>query len=1067
MVVTIILVLGTAVRAEAQGCRGMTVTKVEVDGCGDSRCGHPRVHERLVSLTDLMGAMWTMPKAIRAEARLSQTGYFLGLTSTCMPVDGVNATVSFHVVPNRFIRKTEVMGTRTVFSGELVRRLFLRRGAKFNPEQRASKERLGRQVANLTSYLQQEGFDTASVSARVKKVGNDQVDLTFIVDEGKVSRITRVKVKVEGPWDDDEVPPRYSCPKLRKRDLLKVIKPDRGDLYTGRTARTVKRDLRNFLQQYGFQSPRIRTSHNAETGVLLVRVKVKTCFSIRVFEREEKRPHDQGFELLTEPELYEALPFKESGVFDDREAQMGVHELMVYYKTRGYLFTDVQMQFVDYRRQIRDWPYPLVGGVVYRVTRGQPTEIREIRILGNREFVDEELLTIMRTKRYDFFDVGGYLEVEQLFADLDLIKKHYQEQGFFQMSYPRSSGKDAQVRLQQIRKEDYTIWRYHWLDKSFDLIKPDWENAVRVELELEEGEGSRVRQVRLDGVTAFLPHEILERLPIVAGGPFSPKLVRTTVAEMESAYHETGRSATIEVGCRAFGPDVSYQDCKVEELNSLRVDLTFTVTEGPPLIMGEIMVVGNLETSRSVIVRDLPEEGDPFDPEKIDEAIRLVRSLGVFSAIRVEFVGLDEEPPRKRIAVVVQVEEIGTRFLELSAGFQKVPEREGEELEAMSASAADILTNSLHNTGAPLTGGANLRSLAFPDVLMLGEFSYMDRNFLGRAKSLQVPVSYGLTTKHPLKYAAFTPTYYDSRFLSTNIALRLTPLILYDFVLSRVDKFEYGVETELSYLVAKGIHLSLTNRLTRTSWKMPEEQDFNPRQLEASVTPAIRFDWRDNPINPTSGTYILAKVKYLNAHEQTIQTDGTLLVKRENFLKYELQTQFYLSLRKTVTLAFNGRYGHRYSADGGLLPPNHKFYLGGTSGVRGFPSRGVLQYEPDGDPKKVVDPSTTDWMVVTGGDTMINGTVELRFPLLKMSGLWAAAFFDLGALSDNLGDLYLSSFRSTAGLGVRFLLGDQIPVRLDYGFLLDRRCNAVDEASGECVSHDEPGALDFGLLYTF
>jgi outer membrane protein assembly factor BamA len=1058
----------------AQECDGLSVASVVIDGCGIGRCGDPKTQAALVSLAALEGKPWSDDEARTAGGRLRRTGYFFEVLPSCKPISAVEAQVLFSVIPNRYVRKVAFTGTRSVFTEDLQKRVFFNQGAILNPDSKDGRERLDRQTSNLVAYMKQEGFEKASVTAETMLVEPDLVDILFRVREGRVARVEKVSASIEGPWDPS-IPEQFACPSVSRRDIENVVDIGRGSLFTQKTSRETKRQVRYFLQQYGFQSPRIKVEYLPDTQELSVHVRLSQCFSIQILEREEPQPYGQGFERYEEPELFSALPFRESGVFDLREAQLGVEELLAWYRVRGFLFATVELQVVDYREMSPGWPYPLVGGVTYRVTRGQPSEIREIKLVGVRAFPKEDLLSLMRTRRYDFFDTGGYLEVEQLFGDLDVIRNHYETYGYFKMSWRDAHGTEDQVRIQISRKDDTTIYRYRYLDKAFDVVKPDWENAVTIRLAIDEGPSSRIRSLQFVGAAAFPPQQILKDLPAQPGGPFSPQIVRQAVQEITRRYEAAGRSVTVGVMCVGSDPDLDGGACDVDSVHSRRVDLSIRLSEGPRRMVGELFVVGNLKTTRGTILRDFPRTGEPYEQDRIDDAVRRLRSLGVFSSVRLVTIGLDESPPRESVALSIQVEEAATRFVEVSAGFQKMIERgaAGSESATMAPEVGGVLSNSLHYTGSPLTGGASFQLLRFPDVLLLAELSYNDKNFLGLARNLYVPLSYGFSTRDPARYAAFQPTYLDRRLLGSDITWRLTPLVIYDRALSYVDKFEYGMENEFSYPFFEHIYLSLLSRLTRVSQKRFAETAFGSPELQVSVAPQLRLDWRDNPINPTSGFYGMGKVTYLNAYEDRPRNEEAALA-RVNFLKYEFQTQGYLSFRRTFILGLNLRYGHSWSAEGGHLPPNQKFYLGTTSGMRGFPVRGVPQYNRKGEPLRdkveKVDPDTggvsNEYALREGGDTMVNGSLELRFPLLRLSGLWGAAFLDSGAVSQDLGSLHAQSVRFSAGLGVRWLIGDQIPIRLDYGFVLDPRCNRYD-GNNQCISEDDTGALDFGLLYTF
>jgi outer membrane protein assembly factor BamA len=978
----------------------------------------------------------------------------------------------FAVQTARYIRTVEVQGTNTVYRSDVEKRLFLRSGTPFNPGRKESRERLDRQTAAIQSHLRQQGLEDARVEARAVLVDPDLVDITIEVSEGRPARIDRVSIDISQPEQNSENP-EFSCPEVTRKQLRDVMGVPTGDLYKATTGRLVKKRLRSFLQQYGFLYPRIHVDFDREERRLTATVKLTRCFSIHILEREEADAYGQGYTRITDGSYYQALPFRESGSFDRREAERGLQELITFYRLRGYLFADIEMQFTDYRTMQSDWPFPLLGGVTYRVTRNQPSEIREIAFEGVHAFTPDGLLTTMQTRRYDFFDVGGFLDVDRLFADLDMIRQEYFDLGYFRMRYPDASrdGGGA-LRIQYNRKRDVSLYRYVYADKAFDVVKPDWENAIRIVIRVDEGPGSTVGSVAVNGVSALSEDQLRAALPMTSGSPFSPKLAKFAALTLDDKLRRLGYRPTITTRCVGHDPDVGPEDCRVESVRSATVDIVLDVVEGPRFRMGEVLVAGNLKTAWSVVAGEFPSQGETFDSARVDEALRRLRNLGVFTTVKTVLIGEDEDPPRPRLAVMVQVEESRSRFLEFSAGFQTMLQRagsEGQEQE-MDPFFENVLSNSIHNTGASLSGAASFQTIRFPDVLLLLGFTYTNANLLGYAKTFEWPVSYGLSTTDPARYAAFRPTYIDRRLFGSELMLRLTPLIVYDKAMDVLDKFEYGLESEISRPFAQGVYLGLLSKVSRIAWKFPNEAEFRPLEFQFETSPVVRFDWRDNPINPTSGTMAWGRLSYINALSRDPDGAGT----RDNFWKFEVGTQLYLSLRQVLVLGTNLRYGDSVSSGGANLPEYQRYRLGGTNGVRGFLAGKVYQYNIDGSPRletvTKIDENGEKYpadVPIEGGDTVLAGSIELRFPILRSSGLWGAAFLDGGGLSDGLGEMNGSSFRFSTGAGIRWLIGGTIPLRLDYGFVLDRRCGTVDDKSGDCLAMEDPGAIDFGLLYTF
>ncbi len=103
------------------------------------------------------------------------------------------------------------------------------------------------------------------------------------------------------------------------------------------------------------------------------------------------------------------------------------------------------------------------------------------------------------------------------------------------------------------------------------------------------------------------------------------------------------------------------------------------------------------------------------------------------------------------------------------------------------------------------------------------------------------------------------------------------------------------------------------------------------------------------------------------------------------------------------------------------IPISERYFSGGASSLRGFKT----------DTAGPVDPGTGQ---PTGGNALIVGNFELRFPLVKPISL--AWFYDTGDVFARVDSIRLSGFSHTSGLGIRVKtpLG---PLRLDYGYNLN------------------------------
>jgi translocation and assembly module TamA len=103
------------------------------------------------------------------------------------------------------------------------------------------------------------------------------------------------------------------------------------------------------------------------------------------------------------------------------------------------------------------------------------------------------------------------------------------------------------------------------------------------------------------------------------------------------------------------------------------------------------------------------------------------------------------------------------------------------------------------------------------------------------------------------------------------------------------------------------------------------------------------------------------------------------------------------------------------------LPPDQRFYAGGSGTIRGYQYQSVGPVFPDGNP--------------VGGTAINAGTVEYRQRIGQSLGF--AVFLDGGQVSENVNP-FSASLRFGAGAGVRYYtpIG---PIRLDFAVPIHRR----------------------------
>jgi outer membrane translocation and assembly module TamA len=153
----------------------------------------------------------------------------------------------------------------------------------------------------------------------------------------------------------------------------------------------------------------------------------------------------------------------------------------------------------------------------------------------------------------------------------------------------------------------------------------------------------------------------------------------------------------------------------------------------------------------------------------------------------------------------------------------------------------------------------------------------------------------------------------------------------------------------------------------------------------------------------------------------------TGLLSDVSFAKFELEGRHYLPIwwrmifATRLLLGSIQPYGATETAE---IPRNVRFFSGGPGSVRGFRLNRLGPLDSDGDP--------------VGGNSLIEGSVELRFPIAGQ--FWGALFVDFGNVFSEPLTYRLNDLRYAAGPGIRYMtpIG---PIRLDIGFVIDPRSN--------------------------
>jgi translocation and assembly module TamA len=464
--------------------------------------------------------------------------------------------------------------------------------------------------------------------------------------------------------------------------------------------------------------------------------------------------------------------------------------------------------------------------------------------------------------------------------------------------------------------------------------------------------------IRRVDVEGALPASARAQLGLASGAPARAQDVLAAQARLLDALRGDGYALA-----KVPTPAV------IEDPAANSLDVTYTVKTGPRVDFGKITVKGLHAVNQDFVEkRLLIHPGEQFSPQAVEKARADLASLGVFSSVRATTP--DQLDAQGRIPIEFNVAERPAHSVSLGAAYSTDL---GANLQA-SWSHHNLFGNAeqLNLSAAVQGGGTAVRG---PAENFSAQFVKPD--FLDRNQSLQVDA--GAVDQNLLAY--------DQRAVSADILLKRT------FWTHWTGSI--GISGESERISQEGV----TRNYTLVGLPL-----------------AVKYDNTNSPLDPTRGLRAVATAT------PTHSFGGS----NANFILMQVSASTYLDMSSLwnnpgrSVIALRGLTGTAEGASQFELPPDQRFYAGGTSTVRGYKYQSIGPSFPDGTPQ--------------GGTSIVAGTVEFRQRILSDYGF--AAFLDGGQVSAT-GSPFTGGVKVGAGIGARYYTSFG-PLRLDLAVPVTR-----------------------------
>ncbi|HEY1930570.1 MAG TPA: BamA/TamA family outer membrane protein [Acetobacteraceae bacterium] len=395
------------------------------------------------------------------------------------------------------------------------------------------------------------------------------------------------------------------------------------------------------------------------------------------------------------------------------------------------------------------------------------------------------------------------------------------------------------------------------------------------------------------------------------------------------------------------------------------MDVTMNVTTGPTATFGPIAITG-LKYARESYVRKrlLLHQGEKFSADAIDKAQQDLASLGLFAVVRI--VTATQLDANGQLPLTVQLTESKLHTVDAGIGYSTdlgVNFNVGWHDRDLFGNGEQLNLTAQMNLG----GSAETQ----PGYQFLAQFIKPD--FLRRDQSLELDLG---AIKQALEA-------YDQRAVTQKAAL--------DRKLSPHWTVSYGISGEQEEIA---------------------QEDVDRHYELVGLPLTAKYDTTTSLFDPTSGVRALFSVTPTGALGS--QDSGFVIMQASG------STYFDFGTKGHTVLALRGLLGEVPGTNVFSLPPDQRFYAGGSGTVRGFKYQSVGPQFADGNPE--------------GGTAIAAGTVELRQRIIGNYG--AVAFVDAGQVTSQ-GAPFTSAWRVGAGVGFRYYTSIG-PIRLDVAVPVNR-----------------------------
>jgi len=361
-----------------------------------------------------------------------------------------------------------------------------------------------------------------------------------------------------------------------------------------------------------FKDVQLKVDHD----VLIVVVRERPSIASVSIVGTKDFPADQ----LKESMKYAGLA--EARIFDKNALEKAAQELKRQYVARGKYAVKLTTTVTELERNR--------VSVVFNVVEGEVSKIRQINLIGNKTYPEEELLDLMKLSTpgwFSWFSSSDQYSKQKLSADMETIRSFYMDNGYLEFNI-----ESTQVSITPDKKDIY------------------------ISINFSEGDKYSVSKVNVSGDLPVPKSEIEKLVQVKPGDTFSRKALTATSSKVGERLGQEGY---------AFANVSAVPD--IDKMNH-EVSFNFVVDPGQRVYIRRINIAGNNKTRDEVIRREFRQtEGEWFDVDKVKKSKQRVDRLDFFSEVNIETLQVPGTTDQMDVNMLVREKPTGN--ISVGAGF--------------------------------------------------------------------------------------------------------------------------------------------------------------------------------------------------------------------------------------------------------------------------------------------------------------------------------------------------------------------------------------------------------------